>query len=189
MSSFSVPCSFSLYEPKDSILREYKGSLEKAILRNSTLLDELNDAFCKTHPWLAQKICTRSVHAAVNEVSAGALLNKALSKRRKIAGEFLHDVRAINAIKSDILGGVRYHTANSEPYFYDAAYNHTRQLSAIPVDHNGRCVVAEEVGDRHCGSMRPLKWKCTRQCRLLTSCEMDIVLGTKELFHKCTEDV
>ena len=65
--------------------------------------------------------------------------------RRKIAGEFLHDVRAINAIKladSDILGGARYHTANSEPFFYDASYNHTRQLGAISVDLNGRCVMA-----------------------------------------------
>ena len=156
------------------------------------MLDELNDAFCKTHPWLAQKVCTRSAHAAVSEVSAGALLNKALNMRRKMAGEFLHDVRAINAIKladSDILGGARYHTANSEPFFYDTSYNHTRQLGAIPVDLNGRCVVAEEVGDRHCGSMRPLKWKCTKECRLLTKHEIDIVLGTKVLFQQCTEDV
>ena len=41
-----------LYEPNDSVLMEYKGGLEKAILSNRTLLDELNDAFCKTHPWL-----------------------------------------------------------------------------------------------------------------------------------------
>ena len=43
---------------------------------------------------------------------------------RKRAGEFLHDVRAINAIHlaaSDILAGVRYHTVNLEPYFYDAS--------------------------------------------------------------------
>ena len=156
------------------------------------MLDELNDAFCKTHPWLAQKVCTRSAHAAVSEVSAGALLNKALNMRRKIAGEFLHDVRAINAIKladSDILDGARYHTANSEPFFYDASYNHTRQLGAIPVDLNGRCVVAEEVGNMHCGSMHPLKWKCTKECRLLTKHEMDILLGTKVLFQQCTEDV
>ena len=53
------------------------------------MLDGLNDAFCKTHPWLEQKDCTRSAHAAVSEVSAGTLLNKALSMRRKRAGEHL----------------------------------------------------------------------------------------------------
>ena len=34
-------------EPKDIVLSEYKGGLEKAILKNSTLLVQLNDAFCK----------------------------------------------------------------------------------------------------------------------------------------------
>ena len=62
--------SYSLYEPKDIVLSEYKGGLEKAILKNSTLLVQLNDAFCKTHPWLAQKVCTGSAHAAVSKVSA-----------------------------------------------------------------------------------------------------------------------
>ena len=86
------------------------------------------------------------------------------------------------------LEGVRYHTAGSEPFFYDASYNHTRQLGAIPVDLNGRCVVAEEIGDRHLVRMRPLKWKCTNECRLLTSGEMEAVLGTKLLFQKNMED-
>ena len=58
---------------------EYKGGLEKAILSNRTLLDEYNDAFCKTHPWLAQKVTTRSAHAAVSKVRADALLAKALN--------------------------------------------------------------------------------------------------------------
>ena len=35
--------------------------------------------------------------------------------------------------------------------------------------------------------MRPLKWKCTNECRLLTSGEMDAVLGTKLLFQKNME--
>ena len=154
-------CSYSLYEPKDIVLSEYKSGLEKAILKNSTLLVQLNDAFCKTHPWLAQKVCTRSAHAAVSKVCADAVLKKVLNVRRKKAGEFLKDVRAINAIKledSHLLEGVRYHTAGSEPFFYDASYNHTRQLGAIPVDLNGRCVMAEEIGDRHLIRMRPLKW-------------------------------
>ena len=72
---------------------EYKGGLEKAILSNRTLLDEL----CKTHPWLAQKVTTRSAHAAVSKVSADALLAKALNIRRAKAGGLLKDVRAINA--------------------------------------------------------------------------------------------
>ena len=72
----------TLYEPKVIVLSEYKGGLEKAILKNSTLLVQLNDAFCKTHPWLAQKVCTRSVHAAVSKVSADAVLKKPLNEKK-----------------------------------------------------------------------------------------------------------
>ena len=60
---------------------------------------------------------------------------------QKKGGEFLYYVCAINAMKiedSNILAGVRYHTAGSEPFFYDASYNHTRQHGAIPVDLNNR---------------------------------------------------
>ena len=75
---------------------EYKGGLDKAILSNRTLLDELNDAFCQTHPWLAQKFTTRSAHAAVNKVSADA---KALNIRRAKAGGLLKDVCANKIIR------------------------------------------------------------------------------------------
>ena len=53
---FVYHCSYSLYEPNHTVLREYKGGLEKAILRNSLLLEVLNDTLCKTYPWLAQKV-------------------------------------------------------------------------------------------------------------------------------------
>ena len=41
-----LPYSYSLYEPKSHALMEYNGSLEKAILRDSELLSEVNYAFC-----------------------------------------------------------------------------------------------------------------------------------------------
>ena len=130
-------------------------------------------------------MCTRSAHAAVSKVSADAVLKMALKVCRKKAGEFLKDVRAINAIKlEEPSRRGKIHTAGSEPLFYDASYNHTRQHGAIPVDLNGRCVVADEIGDRHFVRMRPLKWKCTNECRLLTSGEMEAVLGTNLLFQK-----
>eukprot|EP00731_Ephydatia_muelleri_P002831 Em0001g2831a len=57
--------SYSLYEPKSHALMEYNGGLEKAILRDSELLSEVDDAFCKSHPLLAQKVVTRSARAAL----------------------------------------------------------------------------------------------------------------------------
>ena len=120
---------------------EYKGRLEKAILSNRTLLDELNDAFCQTHPWLAQKVTTRSAMLLLAKL---VQMLRPLNIWRTKAGGLLKDVHAINAIKlseNDILAGVRHHSAASEPYFYDTSYNHTKQHGPIPVDLNGRCVI------------------------------------------------
>ena len=51
---------------------------KRLFLRIATLLVQLNDAFCQTHPWLAQNVCTRSAHAAVSKV-ADAVLKMALN--------------------------------------------------------------------------------------------------------------
>ena len=47
---------------------EYNGGLEKAILRDSELLSEVNDAFCKSHPLLAQKVVTKSARAVTTHL-------------------------------------------------------------------------------------------------------------------------
>ena len=97
---------------------EYNGGLEKAILRNSELLSEVNDAFCKSHPLLAQKVVTRSACAAVSKIGADTLVSKALSVRRAKAGSLLNTIQEVNALKleeNDILVRHGYHTAGSLP--------------------------------------------------------------------------
>ena len=192
LQPYLLPYSYSLFEPNSRTLAEYGVRLEKAILRDSELLSEVNNAFCNSHPLLAQKVVTRSARAAVSKISADALLAKALSVRRSQAGSLLKTIRKVNAKKlqeSDILVGHRFHTAGAEPYFFDNSYTHTKQHGAIPVDLNGRCVVAEEIKDRDKVTMRPLKWKCTNECRKLTSEEVAIVLKTNSLFQKSIEDL
>ena len=62
---------------------------KRLFLRIATLLVQLNDAFCQTHPWLAQNVCTRSAHAAVSKVGADAVLKMALNVRiEKKQGNF-----------------------------------------------------------------------------------------------------
>ena len=109
--------SYSLYEPKSHALMEYNGGLEKAILRDSELLSEVNDAFCKSH-LLAQKVVTRSACAAVSKIGADTLVSKALSVRRAKAGSLLNTIQEVNALKleeNDILVRHGYHTAGSLP--------------------------------------------------------------------------
>ena len=144
LQPYLLPYSYSLFEPNSRTLAEYGVSLEKAILRDSELLSDVNNAFCNSHPLLAQKVVTRSARAAVSKISADALLAKAISVRRSQAGSLLKTIRQVNAKKlqeSDILVGHRFHTAGAEPYFFDNSYTHRKQHGAIPVDLNGRCVV------------------------------------------------
>ena len=60
---------------------------------------EVNDAFCKFHPLLAQKVVTRSARAAVSKIGADALVSKALSVRRAKAGSLLKTIREVNAFE------------------------------------------------------------------------------------------
>ena len=93
-------------------------SLEKAILRDSELLSEVNNAFCNSHPLLAQKVVTRSACAAVSKIGADTLVSKALSVRRAKAGSLLNTIQEVNALKleeNDILVRHGYHTAGSLP--------------------------------------------------------------------------
>ena len=139
---------------------------------------------------LAQRVVTRSARAAVSKIGADALVSKALSVRRAKAGSLLKTIREVNALKLDIFVGHGYHTAGSEPYFFINSYTYTKRLWAIPVDFNGRCVVAEEIGDRDKDTMRPLKWKYTNECCKLTSEEAALVLRrTKSLFQMSIEDL
>ena len=98
----------------------------KKLFGDSELLSEVNDAFCKSHPLLAQNVVTRP----------DALVSKTLSVRR---GSFLKTIREVtcSALKleeNDILVGHGYHTAGSEPYFFIYSYTYTKILGAIPVD-------------------------------------------------------
>ena len=105
---FLLPYSYSLYEPKSHALMEYNGGLEKAIRRDSELLSEVNDAFCKPHPLLAQKVVTRSACAAVSKIGADALVSKAPSVQRAKVGSLLKTIREVSALKleeNDILVG------------------------------------------------------------------------------------
>ena len=52
-----------------------------------------------------------------------------------------------------------YHTAWSEPYFYDQSYMCEKHNSQIVIDASGRCVIAQELGERDAKSECPLKRK------------------------------
>ena len=61
------------------------------------------------------------------------------------------------------------------------------QNSPIPVDEHGRCVLAQEMGQRDPETHRPLKWKCTSECIHLTTEEKQRIDHLKSMFASlCT---
>ena len=56
--------------------------------------------------------------------------------------------------------------------------------SVIVVDDSGRCVIAEEEGERDAKTHRPKRWKCTSECKLPTAMEAQCIMATKALFEK-----
>ena len=77
--------------------------------------------------------------------------------------------------------GESCHTASSEP-FYDQNYRLVKHTPPIVTDDNGRCVIAEE--EAHRKTDRPLKWKCTAECKLPTSNEAQCIVLVKALFKE-----
>ena len=67
--------------------------------------------------------------------------------RKEDAGSLLKMARSIQSlhIKGKQYFGESSHTASTKPYFYDSAYQLVKRPYAIPVDENGRCILAKEI--------------------------------------------
>ena len=100
-------------------------------------------------------------------------------------GELLGCIRSVNAMKiyADDFCETR-HITSSEPYFYDQCYSIVKHASPIVMEKSGRCVIAEELGERDAKIQRPQSWKCAHECKLPTSEEIKRIMATKELFEK-----
>ena len=114
-------------------------------------------------------------------ISAHNMLNRVLKVRKQSVGELLRCIQSVNALKmtGNDFGECR-HTVSSEPFFYDQSYEMIKHTSPIVVDGNGRCVMAEEEGERDANTKKPLRCKCTSECKLPTSS----IIATKQLFDK-----
>ena len=70
-----------------------------------------------------------------------------MQHRKKYAGRLIKTIREISdlPLKGVEEFGDREHTVSSEPYYYDTAYHPVKRHSSIPVDENGKCIVAEVI--------------------------------------------
>ena len=143
---------YSLHEPKQGIKQLYVKKMKNRITSNTSLRRRVISAFSSNCKHLGKKVITSKQHVcnAVLNIAAHRALSQALKYRKKIVREFLACVRSTNVLSmsTDNLGE-HYHTASSEPYFYDQSYTLVNHDFPIPIDNSGRCVIAEEIGERN----------------------------------------
>ena len=82
---------------------------------------------------------------------AQRLVSKALQVHKEHTGLLLGSIKSIKSIKlngeSDF--GKSCHTRSTEPFFYEAAYQHVVvRDTPIPINEREECVVAEEIPQR-----------------------------------------
>ena len=167
--SVAKKARYYLNEPKADKKELYVRNLRNSIASNSGLRRKLLRAFKSSRQPLAAKIKQSKLTKAVSNIASRKLLHSVLKVWKQSAGELLRCIRSVNAIKmsaSDF--GESRHTASSEPFFYDQSYCRVKHTSPIVVDDKGRCVIAEEEGLRDPKTDRPVKWKCTAECKLPT---------------------
>ena len=125
----------------------------------------MQKGFKQTHDGIAEKMSKVVLSKTVCRITARRLLDRVFKKRRERVGQLLKCDRRVNSFDLSLENlGKQWHTASSEPFFYDTAYKLVKRSIAIPVDEHGRCCIAKEVGDRYKDTMRPKKWKCTEEC-------------------------
>ena len=201
--SIARKARYALNEPKMDTREVYVKSMKKRITSKPTLKRELLRAFRSCCNPLAEKIKPIKLANAVLNISTRKLLNRVLKARKQSVGELLRCIRSVNALQMSCDDfGESHHTASSEPFFYDQSYTivkHTLAIvvddsdqsyaivehkSVIVVDDSGRCVIAEEEGERDAKTHRPKRWKCASECKLPTAMEAQCIMATKALFEK-----
>ena len=158
--------------------------MKRNISSKPTLKRKLLYALRSSRKPLADKVKPSKLCNAVSNIAARKLLNKVLKARKQSVGESLSCIRSVTALKISTEDfGESCHTASSEPFFYDQSYEMVHRTSPIAVDSNGRCVIAEEEGKRNQKTNRP-KWrKCTSECKLPSSQEVQSIMTTKAFFE------
>ena len=139
---------YNLKEPKAHLKAQVAKKLQQMLFALPHLRLPLRLSFKQTHESLAKGMSKTPLNKSVCRIAVQRLLESVWKKRRLTAGLLLKCVRAVNTLDLSVTNlGEGYHTVSSEPYFYETAYTTCTHTGAIPVDVNGWCCMATEIGD------------------------------------------
>ena len=164
----------------------YLQEIEANLLENSKARLALIKSLKKQHKTQAEQ--ARGVLGKIAcRLAAKRLLNKALQVRKEHAGCLLKMARSIQSlqIKGQKDFGESSHTASTEPYFYDSAYQLVKRPYAIPIDENGKCITAKQVKKES----EWKQWQCTNECKGITPSEELSIITFKQSFQCSIQEV
>ena len=97
--------------------------MKHTISRDASLRKELVVAFRASNNYSASTIKASKLANAVSHIAVRKLLSKVLKLRKLCVSEFLMSVRKVNNLQftADDFGQC-FHTASSEPFFYEESY-------------------------------------------------------------------
>ena len=169
--------------------------LQQLLLKDDEARVQLVEAYKRQYKSAAKRLPLVMIKA-VCRIAAKRLLNKVLQVRKEHAGALLKTARVVSSLnikgRDDFREGC--HTASSEPFYYDAAYQAMQRACVIPIDENGRCVVANEISSSgnetsKTKGKQPLKWCCSSECKTLTEAEVAAVVNLKQVFEKPIQEL
>lgn len=115
------------------------------------------------------------------------LMDKVFQYRRKMVGDLLAAHRKLSANKITSKGN-RQHCNYTEPYYYDAAYTITRNIThPIPISVIGKCMSLKIIPAK--GHTNKICWGCTTECKELTDHEIECIVSVIEGFKQPIEIV
>ena len=159
----------------------------RSVLSNKKVVSLLEKAFTQKHESVASEITRATCKRAIASIAAKRVVNRVLRLRKHYAGSLLRSIRSITKIeKGDIGEGL--HSAHSEPFFYEAAYQCVDRPDSMSIDECGwyrpECEVSEQEGDTI-----PQIWKCNSKCKQLTDKDIGVILDFKSGFGADMKDL
>jgi len=175
----------SMVEPKREVQEQYVKEILGHLLIKSEARVQLIAAFKRQQKTKMPRVMRK----AVCRVAAKRLLNKLLPTHREYVGSLFKACRLIKSLKID--GKEDFedcHTASTDPYYYNTAYKLVKRDYALPIDENGKCVVANEILSEDDGK-HPMKWECSSECKPLMETEVDAIVSLRAAFENSMQEV
>ena len=126
---------YSLHEPNQLTRGLYAKLLKRMLSGDASLKKELMLGFRESKKFNVGSMKASRLAKAISHIAVRKVLGEVLKQRKLSAGELLKTVRQVNDLRLSVENiGQCFHTASSEPFFYEESYYHHVDQCTCTVD-------------------------------------------------------